>query len=56
MVIGIFDSGIGGLSLVRALFDRLTGLNVIYFADLLHMPYGEKSEDEISSYSRRIIE
>ena len=46
-MIGVFDSGIGGLSTVMALRKRLPKLDILYFGDTAHMPYGEKSDREI---------
>ena len=40
--IGIFDSGIGGLTIAHALKDRLPNENIIYYGDTKHLPYGEK--------------
>ncbi|MCG8392056.1 MAG: glutamate racemase [Pseudomonadales bacterium] len=42
--IGIFDSGIGGLSVARAVRERLPGEDILYVADSLHAPYGDKSD------------
>lgn len=56
MRIGVFDSGIGGLSVVKSLFDFVSGLDIIYFADICHMPYGEKSRNEILHYSQKIVD
>jgi len=52
--IGIFDSGIGGLTVAAAIRDRLPGVPLLYFGDTAHMPYGDKSEDAIRYYSIRI--
>ncbi len=52
--IGIFDSGIGGLTIAHALKDRLPNENIIYYGDTKHLPYGEKSDDAIKHYSLRI--
>ncbi|MBI1316217.1 glutamate racemase [bacterium] len=52
--IGIFDSGIGGLTVAAAIRDRLPGVSLLYFGDTAHMPYGDKSEDAIRYYSIRI--
>ncbi len=41
--IGIFDSGVGGLTVVRTLIDRLPDENFIYFGDTAHVPYGTKT-------------
>ena len=45
--IGIFDSGVGGLSILTAINKLLPQENLIYLADSLYMPYGEKSEQQI---------
>ena len=52
--IGIFDSGIGGLSVAAAIKKRLPTENLIYFGDTAHLPYGDKSPETIKLYSRRI--
>lgn len=52
--IGIFDSGIGGLTVANAVVHRLPGEQIIYFGDTAHMPYGDKSADAIRYYSLRI--
>lgn len=52
--IGIFDSGIGGLTVTRALIDCLPKENIIYFGDTAHHPYGEKSAAAIQSYAVKI--
>lgn len=52
--IGIFDSGIGGLTVANAVVDLLPNERIIYFGDTAHMPYGEKSADAIRYYSLKI--
>ena len=52
--IGIFDSGIGGLTVARAAFDLLPNESILYFGDTAHLPYGEKSPELIRKYSTRI--
>src|SRR5512139_175155 len=52
--IGIFDSGIGGLSVWRAIARQLPREDTIYFADQLHIPYGPRSLQEIRSFSEAI--
>jgi glutamate racemase len=52
--IGIFDSGIGGLTVANAIMRALPREDIIYFGDTAHMPYGEKSADAIRYYSLRI--
>ncbi|TRZ92836.1 MAG: glutamate racemase, partial [Rhodocyclaceae bacterium] len=46
-MIGVFDSGLGGLSVLAALVDALPQADFIYFADTAHVPYGNKSEEQI---------
>lgn len=52
--IGVFDSGIGGLSVVQQLKKQLPRESVIYFGDTLHLPYGDKSARNICQYSTQI--
>lgn len=52
--IGIFDSGIGGLTVAHAIKKVLPNENMIYFGDTAHLPYGDKSEAAIQAYSIRI--
>jgi glutamate racemase len=54
--IGIFDSGVGGLTVAHAIKQILPGENLIYFGDTAHLPYGDKSEEAIRGYSQRITE
>ena len=50
-MIGIFDSGIGGLTVVRAIMDTLPGYDMIYFGDTARTPYGNKSSKTVIDYS-----
>ncbi len=50
-MIGVFDSGIGGLTVVRALMDLLPGQEIIYLGDTARTPYGSKSRETIIQYS-----
>lgn len=52
--IGIFDSGIGGLTVANAIINRLPNEQIIYFGDTAHVPYGDKSADAIRYYCLRI--
>lgn len=52
--IGIFDSGIGGLTVARAVNKLLPNESIVYFGDTAHLPYGDKSETAIQSYSIKI--
>lgn len=54
--IGIFDSGVGGLTVAHAIKQLLPGESLIYFGDTAHLPYGDKSEELIRFYSGRIAE
>jgi len=54
--IGIFDSGVGGLTVAHAIKQILPGESLIYFGDTAHLPYGDKSAESIRYYSRRITE
>jgi glutamate racemase len=54
--IGIFDSGIGGLTVAHAIKKALPQENMIYFGDTAHLPYGDKSEAAIQAYSIRIAD
>jgi glutamate racemase len=53
--LGVFDSGIGGLTVARALFERLPRESVIYFGDTARVPYGPKSPETVRRYSREIL-
>lgn len=52
--IGIFDSGIGGLTVATALVKHLPKENIIYFGDTAHLPYGDKSTAAIQAYAVKI--
>lgn len=52
--IGIFDSGIGGLTITRAIVEHLPKESIIYFGDTAHLPYGDKSVPAIQSYAKKI--
>ncbi|HEX2723472.1 MAG TPA: glutamate racemase [Gemmatimonadaceae bacterium] len=52
--IGVFDSGIGGLTVVRELIRQLPNESIIYFGDTARVPYGPKSPDTVLRYSREI--
>ncbi len=49
--IGIFDSGIGGLTVVKAIIDLLPNEDIVYFGDTARVPYGNKSKETIIKYS-----
>ncbi len=52
--IGVFDSGVGGLTVVRALMERLPFENILYFGDTARVPYGVKSVETIAHYTTQI--
>lgn len=54
--IGIFDSGVGGLTVAQAVKQILPSESIIYFGDTAHLPYGDKSAESIRYYSKRITE
>lgn len=54
--IGIFDSGIGGLTVAKAISKVLPNEQLIYFGDTAHMPYGDKSKELIRKYAARITD
>ncbi len=54
--IGIFDSGIGGLTVAKAVKNLLPNESLIYFGDTAHLPYGDKSTAAIQAYSIKICD
>lgn len=53
--IGVFDSGIGGLTVVKEIMSLLPNEKIVYFGDTARLPYGSKSKETIINYSRQII-
>lgn len=53
--IGVFDSGLGGLTVVREIMRQLPMERIVYFGDTARVPYGSKSRDTIIRYSKQII-
>ena len=53
--IGVFDSGVGGLTVVRELMRQLPNENIIYFGDTARVPYGSKSKQTVLKYSKQIV-
>ena len=53
--IGVFDSGLGGLTGVRELRKRLPNENIVYFGDTGRVPYGSRSPETILQYARQDI-
>jgi len=54
--IGIFDSGVGGLSILKAIQNQLPNESILYLADQYHVPYGERSLEEIRKFSTGIVQ
>ena len=55
MPLGVFDSGIGGLTVVRSLRAAFPNRDILYVGDTARVPYGNKSPETVRSYSREII-
>lgn len=53
--IGVFDSGVGGLTVVKELLQQLPSEPVIYYGDTAHVPYGSKTREQLLDYGRRIM-
>ncbi len=55
-MIGIFDSGVGGLTVARAVMKQIPGYDIVYFGDTAHTPYGTKSAETVIGYTINNIE
>ena len=53
--IGVFDSGVGGLTVVREIMRQIPQERIVYFGDTARVPYGTKSQDTVIRYSRQIV-
>ncbi|WP_099469279.1 glutamate racemase [Konateibacter massiliensis] len=53
--IGVFDSGVGGLTVAKEIMRQMPNERIVYFGDTARVPYGSKSKDTIIRYSRQII-
>lgn len=53
--IGVFDSGVGGLTVVREIMRQIPNEKIVYFGDTARVPYGSKSKDTITRFSRQIV-
>lgn len=53
--IGVFDSGIGGLTVAREIMRQIPQEAIVYFGDTARVPYGNKSKDTVTKYSRQIV-
>jgi glutamate racemase len=56
MKLGVFDSGLGGLLITKAIQEALPDLDILYLGDTLHLPYGNRSEEAIYAYTLRCID
>lgn len=54
--IGVFDSGIGGLTVAAAIKEALPSEDIVYFGDLLHLPYGSKSSRAVLDFTRAAVQ
>ena len=53
--VGVFDSGVGGLTVAREIMRNLPSEKIVYFGDTARVPYGSKSKETVIRYSRQII-
>ncbi len=53
-LVGVFDSGVGGLTILRAMHALIPNQPLVYFADQAHVPYGSRSMDEVRKFSENI--
>lgn len=53
--IGVFDSGVGGLTVVREIMRQIPKERIIYFGDTARVPYGSKSKETVTRYSEQIV-
>lgn len=53
--IGVFDSGVGGLTVAREIMRQMPNEKIIYFGDTARVPYGSKSKETVTRYSRQIV-
>ena len=53
--IGVFDSGVGGLTVAREIMRNLPSERIVYFGDTARVPYGNKSKNIVLKFSRQIV-
>ena len=53
--IGVFDSGVGGLTVFRGVMRQIPNERIIYFGDTARVPYGSKSKETVTRFSRQIV-
>ncbi len=56
MKLGVFDSGLGGLLIAKSIRRHIPDIDILYFGDTLHLPYGNRSKETIYEYSKRAVE
>ena len=56
MKIGIFDSGVGGLTVLKSIYDKYPNNEYVYIGDNKNSPYGDKTKEELFNYASRIID
>ncbi len=56
MKIGVFDSGLGGLLILKAIQEELPSYDKVYLGDTLHLPYGGRSKDAIYTYTKNAVD
>lgn len=56
MKIGFFDSGLGGLFILRAVVQKLPSYEYVYYGDTAHLPYGDKTEEEVYELTKAAVE
>lgn len=56
MKLGVFDSGLGGLVIARAIREGMPNADMLYYGDTLHLPYGNRSSETIYNYTRNAVE
>jgi len=54
--VGVFDSGVGGLTIAREILRQLPAETIIYYGDTAHVPYGSKTAEQLNIYARAIVE
>ena len=53
--IGVFDSGVGGLTVAREIMRQIPNEKIVYFGDTARVPYGSKSKETVTKYSKQIV-
>lgn len=56
MKLGVFDSGLGGLLITKAIRNHMPDIDLMYFGDTLHLPYGNRSDEAIYEYTRQSMD